>query len=198
MSIPHLLDPGLSGIPESIALLGLLAVSLLLIFAGRTIVKVLAVLVVGLVGASIGGMLGAQYLGSLGSLGSLLGILLGFVVGGIIGVALVMAGIGIAVGYGAYLLTLDLVSSTTAALAVGAVFFIIGIAFYGKILTLVTALAGGLLLLDVLRMYGLGPTLSTVLAVLVTAAGIWIDYGLGKRRRKPTTSNLGGQSSGQH
>jgi len=93
---------------------------------------------------------------------------------------LVHVGIGLAVGYGAYVLTLDIVSSTTAALVVGFVFLIVGLVFYNKILTLITAVAGGLLLYYALRLYGLDPTVSTALAALVTLAGIWVNYRPGR------------------
>jgi hypothetical protein len=159
----------------------MLVISLLLIFAGRKVVKVLAFLVVGLVGATIGGTLGAQYLTSIGSAGTLLGALIGFFAGGLIGLLLVHVGIGLAVGYGAYVLTLDIVSSTTAALVAGIVFFIVGLVFYNKILTLITAVAGGLLLYYALRLYGLDPTVSTALAALVTLVGIWVSYRPGRR-----------------
>jgi hypothetical protein len=170
----------LNGLPVWPLFVMLLVISLLLIFFGRAVVKVLAFLVVGLIGASLGGMLAAQYLTSLGSLGSLLGLLIGFVVGGLIGLLLVRVGIGLAVGYAAYLLTRDVVSITTAALVVGVIFFLAGVALYNKILTLVTAVAGGFLLYDALRIY-FDPIIAAVLAALVTLAGLWLSF---RRRRK--------------
>jgi hypothetical protein len=167
----------------------MLVVSLLLIFAGRIVVKALAFLVVGLIGASIGGMLGAQYLTSLGSAGSILGVLIGFVAGGLIGLLLVRAGIGLAVGYAAYLLTLDIVSDATVAVVIGIIFFLIGVVLYNKILSLVTAVAGGFLLYDALRLYGLAPTVSTVLAAVVTLAGIWVQY-RPRRRAQPVFTSV--------
>jgi len=164
----------LHGAPAWPLVLAMIIASLLLIFAGRAVVKIFAFLVVGLVGASIGGMLGAQYLSSLGDLGTILGALMGFFVGGLIGVALVAFGIGLAVGYGAYLLIMDLVSNSTAAILVGFVFFVIGLIMYNKILPLVTAVAGGFLMYDALNLLGLNSTLSAILAALVTIAGIWI------------------------
>jgi len=175
----------LHGLPAWPLVIAMVIVALLLIFAGRAVVKIFAFLVVGLIGASIGGMLGAQYLSSLGWVGTLLGALMGFFLGGLIGVALVAFGIGLAVGYGAYLLTLDLIHSSPAAIVVGFVFFVIGLVLYNKILSLVTAVAGGFLLYDALRLYGIDPTLSAVLAVLVTVAGIWIHL---RSRRVPRFS----------
>ncbi len=179
--IPSQFSNLLKGVPSWPLILAMLVVSLLLIFAGRKVVKALAFLVVGLIGASIGGEFAAKYLTSLGSFGTILGVLIGFVAGGLIGLLLVRVGIGLAVGYAAYLVTVDLVSSTIVALVVGFVFFVVGWLLYNKILSLVTAVAGGFLLYDALRLYGLDPTVSTVLAVLVTLAGIWVNF---RHRRK--------------
>jgi hypothetical protein len=172
----------------------LLIVALILIFAGRKVIKILAFLVVGLIGASIGGALVAQYLAGAGSLGTLLGVLLGFVIGGLLGVMLLAAGIGLAIGYAAYVLTAGFVSGTTIPLIVGFVFFIVGLALHNKVLGFVTALAGGLLLFDVLQLYGLDPIVSVVVAGAATLAGIWVQEGLGRRKvTRPTVSNVGGQ-----
>ena len=184
VSIPGEFTQLLNGLPAWPLFLVLLVVSLLLIFFGRTVVKALAFLVVGLIGASIGGMLAAQYLSSIGWAGSLLGLLIGFFLGGLIGLLLVRAGIGLAVGYAAYLLTRAAVSNTTAAFVVGVIFFVVGTVLYNKILTLVTAVAGGFLLYDALTFY-LDPTVAAVFAVLVTLVGLWIDFG--HRRRGPTS-----------
>jgi hypothetical protein len=168
----------------------MLVVSLLLIFAGRKVIKALAFLVVGLIGASIGGVLGAQYLASLGVFGRVLGILIGFFVGGLMGIVLVALGIGVAVGYGAYLLTLDIVSNSTAAIVVGIIFFIIGLALYSKILSLVTAVAGGFLFYDALRLYNLNPILATLLAAVLTLAGILVQYRSRSNTVEPEFTNV--------
>ncbi len=188
VSLPSQFSKLLNGLPSWPLFLILLIVSLLLIFYGRKIVKVLAFLIVGLIGASIGGMLGAQYLTSIGVLGRFLGILIGFVAGGLIGLLLVSVGIGLIVGYAAYLLTIDLVSNSTAAFVVGFVFFIIGVVVYNKILTVVTAVAGGFLLYDALAFY-INPTIAALLAIIVTLVGVW--HGLRSERRKsnPFASN---------
>ena len=97
VSIPGQFSDLLKGVPSWPLILAMLVVSLLLIFAGRKVVKALAFLVVGLIGASIGGEFAAHYLGSLGSFGTILGVLIGFVAGGLIGLLLVRVGIGLAV-----------------------------------------------------------------------------------------------------
>jgi hypothetical protein len=189
VSIPGQFEHLLSGLPTWPLVIIMLVVSLLLVFIGRKVVKILAFLVVGLVGASIGGILGAQYLAGLGWFGKLMGVLIGFFAGGLVGVALVAVGIGVAAGYAAYLLTLDIVSDTTVALVLGIIFFIIGLALYGKILSVITAVIGGLLLYDALRLYGLGSALSVALALMVTLAGIWIQSRSGRRTQRPTFSS---------
>lgn len=198
MSLPNQLAPVTSAVPAWALLLSMLIVSMILIFAGRTVVKAVAFLVVGLIGASIGGTLAAQYLVGSGNLGTLLGFLLGFAIGGLVGVLLVSVGIGLAIGYGAYVLATTFVSGATIPLVVGIAFFIIGVAFYNRILSLVTAVAGGILFFDVLQLYGLDSTLAIVLAAGATLAGIWVQEDLGKRRATPTTaSNVGGGTGAQ-
>ena len=196
ISIPSQLAPLTNTVPAWALLLSMLAVSLVLIFAGRTVVKVLAFLVVGLIGASIGGELAAQYLTGTGSLGTVLGVVLGFVFGGLLGVTLVAVGIGLAIGYAAYVLTADLVSGSTVPLIVGFIFFIVGLALYNKILSFVTAVAGGLLLFDVLELYGLDPAVSVIVAGVLTVLGIWVQEGSHRRKlARPNVTNAGGQPS---
>lgn len=170
-------------LPPALLALVMAVVALLLIFEGKRVVKVLAFIIVGLIGLSIGGALGGQYLSSLGSTGTILGALIGFFAGGLIGLLLVAFGIALVVGYGAYLLTLDIVSNHIAAIVVGFVFFVIGLVLYNKILTFVTAVAGAFLLYDALILFGLGPILSPIIATVVFAVGIWRDFS--RRRGKP-------------
>ncbi|MBI3840905.1 MAG: hypothetical protein HY297_02970 [Thaumarchaeota archaeon] len=182
--------PVLNGIPGWVLFLAVLALSLVLIFAGPAIVKVIAFLVAGLVGASIGAMLAPEYL----SAGwQVLGLALGFVIGGLLGVLLVSVGIGLLVGYAAYLVASPYVQSSTLALFVGVAFFILGVVLSDRILTLVTAFAGGLLLFSLLRYAGLGPLVSTVLAAVVTFARVWVQYAGGRSVTQPTASSVGGQ-----
>ncbi|HXW95803.1 MAG TPA: hypothetical protein VEJ19_08870 [Nitrososphaerales archaeon] len=185
MSIPNQLAPLLGSVPAGALLLFTLIVSLLLIFAGRKVVKILAFFVVGVVGASLGATLVSQYFAGSGSLGALLGVLGGFLIGGVIGILLVAVGVGVAMGYAAYLFTTGFVSGTTIPLVVGFVFFIIGVVLYNKILGVVTALAGGFLFYDVLLMYGIDPLLSTIVAVVLTIAGIWVQEGFHRRVAPP-------------
>ncbi len=187
-SIPNILAPLEANVPAWALLLGLFALSLVLIFAGKTLVKVVAFVVVGFAGAALGGTLAAQYLAPSWQI---LGIILGFVIGGMLGVALIALGIGFAVGYAAYVITLDLALGPTVALIAGVVFFLVGLALSGKILTVGTAIVGGLLLFNVLTTYGFGPTMATLVAAALTIVGLWVQ--LAPQRRM--TTGTGGQPS---
>ncbi len=193
VTFPSQLAPLLNTVPAWALALSMLVVSLILIFAGRKVVKFIAFLVVGLIGATIGGALMAQYLTGLGSLGILVGALVGFVIGGLLGVALLAVGIGLVMGYAAYLLTQGFVSGATIPLVVGIVFGLVGIALHNKILSFITALAGGLLLFDVLVAYGLNSTLSIILAAALTLAGIWVQEVGRKKMIQQTAPNVPGQ-----
>ncbi len=192
VQIPDSLSPVLPGVPASLLLLALLGVSLVLIFAGRTLAKVVAFLAVGIVGAAFGGTLAVQYLAPQWHI---LGVLLGFVVGGLLGVALLPLGIGLAVGYAGYIIALDLALGPAAALIAGVAFFVVGALLSSKILSVATAVIGGLLLFDVLTRYGFGSTLATLVAALLTLVGLWVQLAPGRRPSQPTTTNVGGQPS---
>jgi hypothetical protein len=73
---------------------------------------------------------------------------------------------------------------------IGVVFFIVGLALFHKILSLVTAVAGGLLLYDALRLYSLNPVVSIALAAILTLAGIFVQYRPSKKPRQPEFTNV--------
>ena len=188
----QILAPFLTQFPVWLMPLALLGVALVLIFAGSTLVKLVTFLVVGTAGAVFGAALAAQYLTPDWSI---LGIILGFVIGGLLGVALIPLGIGLVVGYAAYLLALDLALSTTLSLIAGVAFFIVGLALSGKILTVVTAVAGGMLLFNALSIFGLGLMPATVIAAGTTILGLWVQLAPTRRVTQPATTNVGGQPS---
>ena len=189
---PHSLLPGLPGVPSQVLLLALLGVSLVLIFAGRTVAKVVAFLAVGIVGAALAGSIAAQYLTSQWQV---LGALAGFVIGGLLGVVLLPLGVGLAIGYAGYVIALDLALGTPAALIAGVVLFIVGALLSDRILSFATALIGGLLLFDVLTLYGFGPTLATLVAALLTLVGLWVQLAPGRHPSQPATAAAVGQPS---
>jgi hypothetical protein len=191
VSIPNILVPVVAHVPAPILLLALLTVSLVMIFAGGTLARVVAFLAVGLVGAAVGGTLAVQYLSPAWGL---TGVLLGFVLGGLLGVALLPLGVGLAVGYAGYLVALDLALGSTVALIAGVAFFVAGLMLSGKILSFVTAVLGGTILFNVLTLYGLGLIEAMLVAALLTLIGLWVQLAPGRRVTQPTTK-LGGQPS---
>ena len=192
MPFPHALPPVEGYFPAQLLLLALLGVSLVLIFAGRTLAKVVAFLAVGVVGAALGGTLSAQYLSPMWDI---FGLLLGFVVGGVLAVALLPLGVGLALGYAGYVIALSFAASSTLALIVGVAFFIAGALLSNRILSVTTAVIGGLLLFDVLTRYiGFSSTIATVVAAFVTFVGLWVQLAPGRHpSQQPTTTTVGGQ-----
>lgn len=171
-NISGVLAPLQANVPAWALLLGLLGLSLVLIFAGSTLVKLVAFVVVGIAGAALGGTLVAQFV----SPGwQLLGVLMGFVIGGVLGVALIALGMGLAAGYAAYVIALDLALGQTVGIIAGVAFFVVGLALSKKILTVSTALVGGLLLFNVLTSYGFGSDIATLVAAALTIAGLWVQ-----------------------
>ena len=177
-------------VPGDVLFLALLVVSLALIFAGGTLAKVLAFIVVGLLGAVFGGVLVAQYISPQWDL---VGVLLGFVIGGLLGMALLSLGVGLVVGYATYIIALGFGLSSTAALVAGAVFFIVGLVLSSKIIKVVTAVAGGFLLFNVLVYFGLDPLVSTLVSLVLAVVGLWVQLVSGRRARRPVATNVGGQ-----
>ncbi len=191
-SIPSSLVPAMAHVPADLLFLALLAVSLALIFAGGTLAKILAFIVVGLVGAVFGGVLVAQYISPQWDV---VGVLLGFIIGGLLGMALLSLGVGLVVGYAGYILAGGFGLSSTLALVAGFIFFIIGLVLSSKILKIVTAVAGGVLLFNVLVYFGLGVPVSTLVAVALTLIGLWVQLTSGRRMPKPTATNVGQTST---
>lgn len=166
-----------SGIGGLLYALILALVALGLMFAGRSIIKGLAFLVVGLAGAAVGASLGAIVLGVLGSI---VGGVLGFLIGGVIGIWLVEVGVALALGYYAYTATRYLVHSFPVAVVVGVILFLIGLAIANKVLELVTAVLGGLIFYNVLIYFGAGSLASGAISFVLAVAGFYVQY---SRRR---------------
>jgi len=169
-------------VPGDVLFLALLVVSLALIFAGGTLAKALAFIVVGLLGAVFGGIIVAQYISPQWDL---VGVLVGFVIGGLLGMALLPLGVGLVVGYAAYIVALGFGLSTTAGLVAGVIFFIVGLALSSKILKVVTAVAGGFLLFNVLVYFGLDPLVSTLVSAALTVVGLWVQLASRRRATQP-------------
>lgn len=164
----------------------LLLLSLALMFAGRSIIKALSFLVVGLAGAAFGLAAGGLVLGVLGVLGAIVGGVVGFVVGGIIGLLLLHVGMGLALGYFGYLAVRDLTHVFILAVAVGVVLFIVGVIISSRLLELVTTAVGGIILYGVLVFFGLPPLYSFLVSLVLAVAGFYVQWrrrGANPRRR---------------
>lgn len=171
---PH----ALSGFSGSVFAIILAIVALGLMFAGRSIIKGLAFLVVGLAGAAFGLAAGGPLLGVIGAA---IGGVIGFIIGGLIGVLLVHVGMGLALGYFAYLVTRNLTDSLLLAVVVGIALFFVGVAISSKLLELVAAVVGGVVFYSVLVFFGAAPLLAAVVSIVLAAAGFYVQT---SRRRR--------------
>ena len=186
--LPHFLT-----VPGSfLYALVLLVLALALIFAGRSVVKALAFLVVGLAGAAFGAAAGTLVLGPIGTV---LGAVVGFVLGGVIGLLLVHIGIGLALGYFGYLVTRDLTHVFLLAVAVGIVLLAVGIAMASKILEIATAVLGGVILYGVLTFFGLPPWLALVVAAVAAIAGYYVQRSNSASSRKVADRSVPGMTT---
>jgi hypothetical protein len=166
--IPHLL----SGAGAVIYLVALIVVSLLLMFAGRAIIKALAFVAVGLAGAAFGATAGGLILGLLGAV---IGAFVGFIVGGLIGLLLVHIGMGLALGYFGYVIIRDLTHVFILALVLGFFLFVVGIIISSKLLDLVTAILGGMILYETLVILRVSPLFATLMAVILAVLGFYVQ-----------------------
>jgi hypothetical protein len=173
----------------------LLIVSLALMFYGRHIIKALAFLVTGLAGAAFGLVGGAVVLGPLGAV---IGAIIGFIIGGVIGLFLVHVGMGLALGYFGYLITRDLTHVFLLAALVGVILFFIGVVISTKLLELVTAILGGVILYGVLTFFGVPPVYAGLISLVLAVAGFFVQRQVKRYRsnRWGGRPYYGGGSSG--
>jgi hypothetical protein len=172
---PHALS-GIGGVVFGVVLLVL---SLALIFYGRSIIKGVAFLTVGLVGAAFGLVAGGLVLGFIGAG---IGAIVGFVIGGLIGLLIVHVGMGIVLGYFGYLAVRDVTHGSLLAILVGIILFFVGVAISIKLLELVTAIVGGVILYNVLVFFGVPALYAVVVAVALAAIGFYVQQQQQKRR----------------
>ena len=181
---PH----AIAGFGGSIFAVVLLLVAFGLMFAGRSLIKGLSFLVVGLAGAAAGLAVGGLLLGLVGAA---FGALVGFIVGGMIGVLFLHVGMGLALGYFGFLATRDLSHSFLAAVAVGVVLFFVGVAISAKLVELVTAVIGGVILYEALLFFALAPFYAGLVSLVLAAAGFYAQET--KRRRGQPWRQDGGR-----
>ena len=89
--------------------------------------------------------------------------------------------IGLGLGYAGYAITQAILGSTLASISVGLVLFFIGMVLAGKILSLVSVIFGGILLLNVLSSVGLPLELALVAVIILSSLGLWVQNESAKR-----------------
>jgi hypothetical protein len=156
----------------------LVVLALVLVFAGRRLLKLLAFLAAGSVGFWLGGLLAAQFAGPF----ALVAGIVGFVVLGLLGVLLVEFAIAIALGYVGYYLVGAFVGPSIVAIAVGIVCFAVALILRNKILSVVSAFLGGALLFEGLVIFGIFPLLAGAVALVVAIVGAWYQTKRPKRQ----------------
>lgn len=159
-----------SGLGGDLFAVILALIALGLMFSGRSIIRGLAFLVVGLAGAAFGAAVGGTFLGVIGAL---IGLVVGFLVGGAIGLLLVNVGLGLALGYYGYLAVRHIANSLALGIVAGVILFIVGVAVANKLLELVTAVLGGVIFYVVLVFFGLGSLPAALVSIVLTAAGFY-------------------------
>ncbi len=110
--------------------------------------------------------------------------MLGFIVGGVLGVWLVELGMGLALGYFGYLAARYLSNSLLIAVLVGVVLFFVGLAVSNRLLELVAAALGGVILYSVLIYFGASPVYSSVVSFALAAAGFFVQQSNRRRRER--------------
>src|SRR2546425_10478802 len=175
-SIPSSLLP--CGLATPTVLVTLLLAVLLLIFFGRRVITAVAFILGGLAGAYCGGILGAAFLGCFGSF---VAELVGFLLGGLLGMSFLSFAIGLGLGYAGYAITQAIFCSTLASLSVGLVLFVVGKILAAKILSLVSVIFGGFLLLNVLTFVGLPLELALLAVIILSSLGLWVQNESAKR-----------------
>jgi len=163
------LPTGLAALGSPIVALVIVVLALVLIFAGRSMLKLLVFLAAGFVGALIGGLV----VGLVALPFALIGAVIGFVILGLLGVFLMRLTVAIVLGYVGYSLVGAIMGSTgIIPLAAGVVCFIVALVLSDKILSVATAFLGGALLFEGLLFF-IPVAPAGLVALLVTIAGAW-------------------------
>jgi hypothetical protein len=170
-------------LPDSFELLAVVAVltlSLMMTFVGSRLIQWLSFVIVGLMTASAGTLLGAYYLGPVGGV---IGFVGGFVIGAGSTVLLLPAGMGMALGFVGYAVAQTFVGIAFVPVMVWLVGFAYGFLLTDLLLPAISAAVGGGLLFEVGLTVGLAPSEAFVFAVAITAAGVATQTFLARRAR---------------
>jgi len=168
--VPPSLLPSVVGTP--FFLIALLLVSVVLIFAGRRAIRIVAFILGGFVGAYFGGIFGGAYLGSFGTI---FGDIIGFLLGGILSLVFLSVAIGLGLGYAGYAVTQGILGVGAISLVIGVALFILGVILSGKILSVVSVFIGSFLLLNALTFAGVQIQFALPIVVVLALLGLWVQ-----------------------
>jgi len=161
-------------LPPQIGPIIILALALLLIFAGKGVIKAIIFVIAGLAVLSIALVFAAIYL-SLSLPVLIILALAAFIVGGVIGILLLPVGIGIALAVVGYSITQPLFNNTLIALVIAVILFIAGIILADKILIIASVFLGGLMLLSAITALGVPVLAAVLLAIILSCLGIVVQ-----------------------
>ena len=165
-------------IPNIIFPLIFIILALLLIFAGKTIVKAVIFLVTGLVASAFAVLLASMYAMNLAL--TVIFALVVFIAGGLIGVFLLPVGIGFSLGVIGYSLASTLQGSFLIALIIGVILFIVGVVLADKILIIISAVLGAFILVTAAIELGVPLFVAILGAMILAAVGIVVQSRGGK------------------
>ena len=160
--------------PASISSLLLIALGLALTFLGKKLVKAIAFIIGGLIGALLALMISPLFLSPPFTY---LAALIGFVVLGLISYFLLPFGGGVIAGLATFLLLKGVVGLLMAAL-IALIVLIIVVILFNKILTVGTAFAGSLVTLAGLSQLGLTlpSVIQLIILILLTVLGSIVQF----------------------
>lgn len=171
----------LAYLPDSFEFLGVvvvLSLSLMMIFVGSRLIQWLSFVIVGLIGAFVGTVIGNLYMGPIGGV---LGFVGGFVLGGVSTVLLLPAAMGIALGFVGYAIAQTLVGIVFVPPMVGLVGFAYGFLLTDILLPAISAAVGGGLLLELGLTQSLPPAEALLFTLVMSAAGVATQTLLARR-----------------
>ena len=154
---------------EFVSVIAVLTLALMLIFVGSRLIQWLSFVVVGLVTASAGTMLGGYFLGPLGALVGFAG---GFVIGAVSTVVYLPVSMGMALGFVGYAIAQTFVSIAFVPPLVWLVGFAYGFLLTDLLIPALSSAVGGGLLFEAGLTIGLPPAEMFLFALAMSAAGV--------------------------
>jgi hypothetical protein len=159
-----------------------IAVALVLMFMGRLLIKMIAFIAVGLILGEVGAFVGGSYFGPLGLVVGALG---GFLIGGTLSLVILPLAIGFAAGLLAYDLSGAMTSYFLISVMIGIIFFALGVVLSSQMLSVATAVFGGIIFLDALLLFGVPFLVAAIASLGLAILGFWAQKVGERAPRKP-------------